>query len=113
MKQNKESKYYQKTQDDLLAGSMVLFRKEVRRLLTGRRHVIGSWDDFIMNSIYAINHEFSFDIDYLSGASDYFMYELHNSNTRLTWTSYSKYYKRKQSLHGKDKEVLGLDQFMG
>jgi len=75
---------------------MKLFRIEAKRLLLGRRHIVGSWDEFSSMSIFFINNEY-FDIDYLKGASSYFIWEMHNPDTKLTYASYSRYYARKRT----------------
>jgi hypothetical protein len=75
---------------------MKLFRIEAKRLLLGRRHIVGSWDEMSCMSIYFINNEY-FDIDFIKGASSYFHYELNNPETTLVWSSFSRYYARKRT----------------
>ena len=86
--------------DNELKKGMVLFRKHFLKQVGGRKNFCKkynvNWEEFMMENIFFINVEWV-DIDRLNGASDYFMSELNNEYTKLTWTSYNAYYDNKKS----------------
>ena len=86
--------------EDELRTGMILFRKYVLKKFGGsRKKLISmgkccSWEEFVLTTIFDINNDYGIDVDFINGISDYFLSELHNENTELTWTSYSYYYER-------------------
>ena len=98
-----------------LKEGMVLFRKLFYKKFVGRKQFCKkynvSWEDFTQQSIWFINIEWM-DIDEFSFVSDYFMCELRNEYTELTWTSYSTYYDNKKNCKSVRKSKRSLDDFL-
>ena len=107
-----------KHMEDELRDGMVLFRKYVMNEVVGSRKKLLSkggkltWGEFTNQSIYFINVDYSFDIDILKGATDYFIRELHNEDTELIWSSYSNYYNNKGNSKPVRKSKRSLDDFL-
>lgn len=104
--------------DDELKKGMVLFRKYVMNKVCGSRKKLLlrsgklTWDEFIDQTIYDITLDYSIDIDELKGASDIFMNELCNEDTKLTWASYSAYYDNKKKCNPVRKSKRSLEDFL-
>ncbi len=111
------NKKQEKSLEDELRLGMIEFRRYVLKSAGSRKKLLSkgqcsSWEEFVMTSIFYINNDYSFDIDSLRGVSDYFLSELHNENTKLTWTSYSHYYERmSKSKTIRSSKKSSLDEF--
>ena len=78
-----------------LRQDLIKFRRYALRVAGGRsgmKRAIGEcWSEIAQSSIYRISLEL--DIDFVSGVSDYFLWEIKNEQTKLTWSSYCQYYE--------------------
>lgn len=98
-----------------LRRGMIQFRRQAINVAGGRKgmeRTIGEcWSEIAQSSIYRIAIEL--DIDYVSGVSDYFLWEMKNENTNLTWSSYCQYYEkmRKNSLGTRRCAKSNLEEF--
>ena len=104
--------------EDELRDGMVIFRKYVMDKVGGSRKKLLlrsgklTWNEFVSQTINFINGEYSIDINILEGASDYFMNELRDEDTELTWASYSNYYDNKKKYKPIRKSKRSLDNFL-
>lgn len=107
-----------KYMEDELRDGMVIFRKYVMDKVGGSRKKLLlrsgklTWNEFVSQTINFINGEYSIDINILEGASDYFMNELRDEDTELTWASYSNYYDNKKKYKPIRKSKRSLDNFL-
>jgi hypothetical protein len=103
-----------KTIEDELRKDMVLFRQEFLKQVGGKANFLKkyktTWEEFVITTIFHINTEYA-DIDGLRGASDYFMSQLNDENTEITWSSYSAYYENKRKIKTVTKSKKSLDNF--
>ncbi len=96
-----------------LINDMVLFRKTCLKIAGGRKKLLSmsdetTWEEFVAMPIYYI--VINLDIDYIHGLQ-VITGDLRNENTKLTWSSYSKYYERRQLQNPRKKTRNGLDEF--
>ena len=110
-----DAKNNKKFIDDILREDMVIFRNHILKKVGGSRKKVmahggqncfgvkSKWEDFVGTTIYEICGNYSFDKDVISGTSDFFMNELYNENTKLTWSSYCSYYENKSKVSKRKK----------
>ena len=100
-----------------LRHDLIKFRRYTLKVTGGRsgmKRAIGEcWSEIAQSSIYRISLEL--DIDFVSGVSDSFLWEMKNENTKLTWASYCQYYEkiRRNSLGLRRCTKSNLEEFFG